>query len=89
MRRIVVTGGEGFIGSHLCGKLLAGGNHVICVDSLYTGNMRNIRGLLGSPNFEFVRHDVVEPLDFEADLIYNLACPASPVHYQKDPIRTA
>ena len=89
MSRIIVTGGAGFIGSHLCRRLLSENNHVICVDNLFTGSEGNISGMLGNPNFEFIWHDVTEPLDVEADMIYNLACPASPVHYQHDPIKTA
>lgn len=87
-QRILVTGGAGFLGSHLCEKLLADGHEVICVDNLFTGCKDNIRQLLSNPNFEFIRHDVVFPLYVEADQIYNLACPASPVHYQYNPIKT-
>lgn len=89
MERIVVTGGAGFLGSHLCDRLLEAGNEVICVDNLFTGSKNNIRHLLGNPYFEFIRHDVTEPLYVEADQIYNLACPASPPHYQYNPIKTA
>ncbi len=89
MKRIIVTGGAGFLGSHLCSRLVSEGNDVLCVDNLFTGNKDNIRHLLADPHFEFIRHDVVEPLYAEADQIYNLACPASPVHYQYDPIKTA
>lgn len=89
MKRILVTGGAGFLGSHLCDKLVKEGNDVICVDNLFTGNKDNIRHLLCSPYFEFIRHDVTEPLYVEVDQIYNLACPASPPHYQYNPIKTA
>ena len=85
---IIVTGGAGFIGSHLCKKLVKQGHNVICVDNLYTGNKNNIESLLDSNNFEFIRHDITFPLYLEADQIYNLACPASPVHYQFDPVQT-
>jgi len=84
----LVTGGAGFIGSHLCRQLLAEGNEVLCVDNLFTGDKRNIRPLLDDPLFEFYRHDVTFPLYVESDGIYNLACPASPVHYQFDPVQT-
>ncbi len=88
--RILVTGGAGFIGSHLCDSLLQRGDAVICVDNVYTGSIRNIRPLLNHPNFEFIEHDIRTPLrvDGALDRIYNLACPASPRHYQKDPIGT-
>lgn len=89
MQRIMVTGGAGFLGSHLCERLLQEGNDVICVDNLFTGNKENIRHLFSNPYFEFIRHDVTEPLYVEVDQIYNLACPASPVHYQYNPIKTA
>jgi len=85
---ILVTGGAGFIGSHLCRKLLELGHDVLCVDNLFTGSKSNIRDLLTHPNFEFMRHDVTFPLFVEVDEIYNLACPASPVHYQFDPVQT-
>lgn len=88
MKRILVTGGAGFIGSHLCGRLLEEGNEVLCLDNLFTGSKRNIRELMGDERFEFLRHDVVNRLDAEVDQIYNLACPASPVHYQFDPVKT-
>ena len=87
-KRIIVTGGAGFIGSHLCRRLVAEGNDVLCVDNFYTGMRDNIVDLLASPRFELLRHDVTFPLDFEADEIYNLACPASPVHYQNNPVQT-
>lgn len=86
--RVLVTGGAGFLGSHLCDRLIKEGNDVICVDNLFTGSKENIRHLLGNPYFEFIRHDVTEPLYVEVDQIYNLACPASPVHYQYNPIKT-
>lgn len=88
MNRILVTGGAGFLGSHLCERLLQDGNDVICVDNLYTGSKDNIRHLMANPYFEFIRHDVTEPLYVEVDQIYNLACPASPVHYQANPVKT-
>ena len=87
-RRILVTGGAGFLGSHLCDRLIAAGHEVLCVDKLFTGTRRNIQHLLTNPNFEFMRHDVCFPLYVEVDAIYNLACPASPIHYQHDPIQT-
>lgn len=87
-KRILVTGGAGFIGSHLCEKLLEGGDEVICLDNLFTGNKQNINHLVDDLNFEFLRHDITMPLFIEVDQIYNLACPASPIHYQYDPIKT-
>jgi UDP-glucuronate decarboxylase len=87
-RRILVTGGSGFLGSHLCDRLVERGDDVICADNLFTGRKRNIAHLLDKPNFEFTRHDVTFPLYVEVDQIYNLACPASPVHYQHDPVQT-
>jgi UDP-glucuronate decarboxylase len=87
-KRVLVTGGAGFIGSHLCRRLIAAGNDVICVDNFYTGTRSNIEDLLAHPRFEVLRHDIVLPLHVEADEIYNLACPASPVHYQFDPVQT-
>lgn len=87
-KRILVTGGAGFIGSHLCDRLVREGHDVICVDNLFTGAKRNIAHLLNKENFEFLRHDVTFPLYLEVDEIYNLACPASPVHYQHDPVQT-
>ncbi|MBR1692690.1 MAG: SDR family oxidoreductase [Lachnospiraceae bacterium] len=89
MKRVLVTGGAGFLGSHLCDRLIAEGNDVICADNLFTGSKDNIRHLLANPYFEFIRHDVTQPLYVEVDQIYNLACPASPVHYQYNPIKTA
>jgi UDP-glucuronate decarboxylase len=86
--RILVTGGAGFLGSHLCERLLRDRHEVVCIDNLFTGQKANIAHLLVSPNFEFVRHDIVDPFKFEVDQIYNLACPASPVHYQFNPIKT-
>ncbi len=87
-KRILVTGGAGFLGSHLCKKLLDEGNEVICLDNFYTGSKKNIISLLGNPYFEVVRHDITFPIYLEVDQIYNLACPASPVYYQKFPIQT-
>ena len=89
MKRVLVTGGAGFLGSHLCDRLIEEGNDVICADNLFTGSKDNIRHLLSNPYFEFIRHDITEPLYVEVDQIYNLACPASPVHYQYNPIKTA
>ena len=88
MRKILVTGGAGFLGSHLCERLIGRGNDVLCVDNFYTGNKGNLRHLLGNPRFELLRHDVTFPLYVEVDDIYNLACPASPIHYQFDPVQT-
>jgi len=88
MNRILVTGGAGFIGSHLCERLLADGNEVICLDNFFTGRKENLNGLLDSHKFELVRHDVTEPILLEVDQIYNLACPASPIHYQYNPVKT-
>lgn len=87
-KRILVTGGAGFVGSHLCKRLLDLGNDVLCVDNYFTGTKDNILGLLDNPHFEVVRHDVTFPLYIEVDEIYNLACPASPIHYQFDPVQT-
>lgn len=88
MKKILVTGGAGFLGSHLCERLLNDGNEVICLDNYFTGNKRNILHLMGNPYFEVIRHDVTAPFFIEVDQIYNLACPASPVHYQYNPIKT-
>ena len=88
MKRILITGGAGFIGSHLCKRLLNEGNYVICLDNFFTGRKTNIETLLPNPNFELVEHDIIEPIDIRVDEIYNLACPASPPHYQYDPIKT-
>ena len=85
---ILVTGGAGFLGSHLCERLLNKGHEVLCLDNFFTGRRRNVNHLISNPNFEFIRHDVVDPFKFEVDQIYNLACPASPVHYQYNPIKT-
>lgn len=87
-KRVLVTGGAGFLGSHLCERLLNSGNEVLCVDNLFTGRKSNIYQLLDNPRFEFMRHDITFPLFVEVDAIYNLACPASPVHYQFDPVQT-
>jgi UDP-glucuronate decarboxylase len=88
MKRILVTGGAGFIGSHLCERLVNEGNDVICLDNYYSGSKENVWHLIGKPNFELVRHDVVNPYFAEVDEIFNLACPASPIYYQRDPIQT-
>lgn len=87
-KRVLVTGGAGFLGSHLCERLLADGHDVLCVDNFYTGSKDNIAHLIGNPYFELIRHDVTFPLYLEVDEIFNLACPASPVHYQRDPVQT-
>ena len=87
-KRVMVTGGAGFLGSHLCDRLLADGHDVLCVDNFFTGTKENIAPLVKDPYFELVRHDVTFPLYVEVDEIYNLACPASPVHYQYDPVQT-
>ena len=89
MNRVLVSGGAGFLGSHLCERLLNEGNYVICMDNLFTGSKDNIEHLMRNPDFEFICHDVTEPIYVEVDRIYNLACPASPPHYQYDPIKTA
>ena len=86
--RILITGGAGFLGSHLCDKLIAQGHEIVCLDNLFTGSKENIAHLLHHPKFEFVRHDVIDPFKYEVDQIYNLACPASPPHYQYNPIKT-
>ena len=88
MKRILITGGAGFLGSHLCERLLADGEEILCLDNFFTGNKDNIRHLLGNPHFECIRHDIINPIYMEVDQIYNLACPASPVHYQLNPIKT-
>ncbi len=87
-KRVAVTGGCGFLGSHLCEKLLKQGNEVICIDNCFTSSKQNIAHLMVDPMFEFIRHDITFPLYIEVDAIYNLACPASPVHYQRDPVQT-
>jgi UDP-glucuronate decarboxylase len=86
--RILVTGGAGFLGSHLCDRLIEQGHDVLCLDNFFTGRKKNIEGLLGNTHFELVRHDVIDPFKYEVDRIYNLACPASPPHYQYNPIKT-
>ena len=88
MERILITGGAGFLGSHLCERLMQAGHEIICLDNFFTGNKLNILPLLGKPRFELIRHDIINPLYLEVDQIYNLACPASPVHYQHNPIKT-
>lgn len=87
-KRVLVTGGAGFLGSHLCEKLLREGHEVLCLDNYYTGSKENVSHLLSHPDFEVMRHDICNPISVEVDAIYNLACPASPVHYQADPIQT-
>ena len=87
-KRVLVTGGAGFIGSHLCARIIEQGHHVLCVDNFFTGTRANVAQLLDNPNFELMRHDITFPLYVEVDEIYNLACPASPVHYQFDPVQT-
>jgi len=86
--RILITGGAGFIGSHLCERLVGDGHEVLCLDNFFTGRRENILGLLDNPHFELIRHDVIEPILLEVDQIYNLACPASPIHYQYNPVKT-
>ncbi|HRP64341.1 MAG TPA: GDP-mannose 4,6-dehydratase, partial [Phycisphaerales bacterium] len=88
MKRVLVTGGAGFLGSHLCDRLVARGDDVICLDNFFTSQKSNVRHLLEQPNFELLRHDVTEPFNIEVDEIYNLACPAAPGHYQYDPVKT-
>ena len=88
MKRILITGGAGFLGSHLCDKLIEQGNEVLCLDNFFTGSKDNINHLLANPRFELIRHDIINPIFLEMDQIYNLACPASPVHYQYNPIKT-
>jgi len=87
-KRILITGGAGFLGSHLCDRLVAKGHDVLCLDNFFTGSRKNISHLLGKPNFELIRHDLVHPAFLEVDEIYNLACPASPIHYQYNPVKT-
>ena len=87
-QRILVTGGAGFLGSHLCERLLASGANVICVDNFFSGTRSNVEHLLSQKRFELIRHDVTFPFYVEVDQIYNLACPASPIHYQRDPVQT-
>ena len=87
-KRILVTGGAGFIGSYLCEKLISKGNYVICCDNFYTGNKDNLANILNNKNFELIRHDITFPIYLEVDEIFNFACPASPVHYQNDPVQT-
>jgi len=87
-KRILITGGAGFLGSHLCDALVAKGHDVLCLDNFFTGSKENIGHLLGRPNFELIRHDLVQPIFLEVDEIYNLACPASPIHYQYNPVKT-
>ena len=86
--RVLITGGAGFLGSHLCDRMIAAGNEVICLDNYFTGRRQNINHLLDHPSFELVRHDIIDPIKLEVDQIYNLACPASPVHYQYNAIKT-
>jgi len=88
MKRILITGGAGFLGSHLCQRLLHEGNDIICLDNYFTGDKKNISQLIGLPNFELIRHDIINPIYLEVDEIYNFACPASPFHYQYNPIKT-
>jgi len=87
-KRILITGGAGFLGSHLCDRLMDDGNDLLCLDNFFTGSKQNIRHLIGKPNFELIRHDLVNPIFLEVDEIYNLACPASPIHYQYNPVKT-
>lgn len=88
MKRILITGGAGFLGSHLCQRLLHEGNDIVCLDNYFTGDKKNIVHLIGLPNFELIRHDIINPIYLEVDEIYNFACPASPLHYQLNPIKT-
>ena len=88
MKRVLVTGGAGFLGSHLCKYLVAENNYVICLDNLFTGNLKNLDGIFNLSNFEFIEHDIIVPIDLEVDEIYNFACPASPPCYQHDPVKT-
>ncbi|MBW1898937.1 MAG: GDP-mannose 4,6-dehydratase, partial [Deltaproteobacteria bacterium] len=87
-KRVLITGGAGFLGSHLCDRMVEKGFEVLCLDNFFTGNKRNIAHLLEKSNFELIRHDLTQPLFIEADEIYNLACPASPIHYQHNPVKT-
>lgn len=87
-KRIMVTGGAGFLGSHLCERLLKDGHDVLCIDNYFTGNRANIAGIVSNPHFEILRHDITSPLYVEVEELYNLACPASPIHYQFDPVQT-
>ena len=88
MKRIIITGGAGFLGSHLCERLLNEGNHIICIDNFFTGSYENIKHLTNNKNFEIIRHDITVPIHIECDEIYNFACPASPIHYQRNPVHT-
>jgi UDP-glucuronate decarboxylase len=88
MKRILITGGAGFLGSHLCDRLIGQGNDILCLDNFFTGSKENILHLIGNPRFELIRHDIINPIFLEVDEIYNLACPASPVHYQYNAIKT-
>ena len=88
MKRILITGGAGFLGSHLCDRLLQKGEDILCLDNFFTGSKENISHLINYPHFELIRHDIINPIYLEVDEIYNLACPASPVHYQYNPIKT-
>jgi UDP-glucuronate decarboxylase len=88
MKKVLVTGGAGFLGSHLCSKLVSQGDDVLCLDNFFTGSKLNVAHLIGLPNFELIRHDITFPLYVEVDQIFNLACPASPIHYQQDPVQT-
>jgi UDP-glucuronate decarboxylase len=88
MQRILVTGGAGFLGSHLCDRLITAGHDVVCLDNFFTGSKDNVLHLIGKPHFELIRHDITMPIYLEVDRIYNLACPASPIHYQFNPIKT-
>ncbi|HXU03847.1 MAG TPA: NAD-dependent epimerase/dehydratase family protein, partial [Polyangia bacterium] len=87
-RRILVTGGSGFLGSHLCERLLGDGHEIVCLDNFFTGTRANVEHLLDNHRFELMRHDVTDPLTMEVDEIFHLACPASPIHYQRNPVRT-
>ena len=88
MKRIIITGGAGFLGSHLCERLLKEGNHIICIDNFFTGSYENIKHLTNNKNFEIIRHDIIAPIHIECNEIYNFACPASPIHYQRNPVHT-